>query len=97
VVIFGAGTGVLLVLDQVHVHDVLLAKISASAGSSVPGFNPAMYFNIDAGIGLVIAVVLLAVAVLYNLVAVVIGDRPRAAIPEDLPPPAPPLSPPQPP
>ncbi|HEY6468386.1 MAG TPA: hypothetical protein VI434_01335 [Candidatus Dormibacteraeota bacterium] len=75
-VIFGTGSIVLLVLDQLHVSDVLLAKIAASAGSSVPGFNPASYFNVNAGIGLVIAVVVLAVAVLYNIVAMIIGDAP---------------------
>jgi hypothetical protein len=95
-VIFGAGTGVLLVLDQVHVHDVLLSKISASAGSSVPGFNPAMYFNVNPGTGLVVAVVLLGVAVLYNVVAVIIGESPGAAtpavpMPEGVPPPGLPL------
>ncbi len=76
VVIFGTGSIVLLVLDQLHVSDVLLAKIAASAGSSVPGFNPASYFNVNAGIGLLVAVIVLAVAVLYNIVAMIIGDAP---------------------
>lgn len=85
-VIFGAGSGVLLVLDQLHVHDVLLSKIAASAGSSVPGFDPTTYFNVNPGIGLVIALVLLAIAVVYNIMAMIVGDVPHAppaaAIPE---------------
>jgi hypothetical protein len=85
-VIFGAGSGVLLVLDQLHVHDILLSKIAASAGSSVPGFDPTTYFNVNPGIGLLIALILLAVAVVYNLVAMIVGDVPPAppvpAIPE---------------
>jgi hypothetical protein len=85
-IIFGAGSGVLLVLDQLHVHDILLSKIAASAGSSVPGFDPTMYFNVNPGIGLVIALILLAVAVVYNVVAMIVGDVPAAspvpAIPE---------------
>jgi hypothetical protein len=85
-VIFAAGSGVLLVLDQLHVHDILLSKIAASAGSSVPGFDPTTYFNINFGIGLLIALVLLALAVVYNIVAMIAGDVPAApgvpAIPE---------------
>jgi hypothetical protein len=77
-VIFGTGSIVLLVLDQLHVSDVLIAKIATSAGSSVPGFNPTSYFNVNAGIGLLIAVILLAVAVLYNIGAMIIGDVPHA-------------------
>lgn len=80
-VIFGAGTGVLLVLDQAHVHDVLISKISASAGSSVPGFNPSTYFDVNPGTGVVVAVALLGVAVLYNVVAVIIGESPVAGTP----------------
>ena len=85
-VIFGAGSGVLLVLDQLHVHDVLLSKIAASAGSSVPGFDPTTYFSVNPGIGLLIALLLLAVAVVYNIVAMIVGDVPAAtpvsAVPE---------------
>jgi hypothetical protein len=40
-----------------------------------------MYFDINPGIGLVVAVVLLGVAVLYNIVAVIIGESPIAGIP----------------
>jgi hypothetical protein len=75
-VIFGTGSIALLVLDQLHVHDVLISKIAASAGSSVPGFNVTAYFNVNPGVGLVIAVILLAVAVLYNVGALVIGEAP---------------------
>jgi hypothetical protein len=93
-VIFGAGTGALLVLDQMRVHDVLLSRIAASAGSSVPGFNPASYFNVDAGIGLVIALVVLALAVLHNVAAMIIGESAVPSLPPDVafpePPPAPP-------
>ena len=79
-VIFGAGSVVLLVLDQLHVHDVLLAKIAASAGSSVPGFDPTTYFNVNPGIGLLIALILLAVAVVYNIVAMIVGRRPGRSV-----------------
>ena len=78
-VIFGTGSIALLILDQLHVHDVLIAKIAASAGSSVPGFNVTSYFDVNPGIGLVIAVILLAVAVLYNIAAMVVGDTPPVA------------------
>jgi hypothetical protein len=77
--IFGTGSIALLVLDQLHVHDVLLSKIAASAGSSVPGFNATTYFNVNPGVGLVIAVILLALAVLYNIGALIIGDAPAAS------------------
>jgi hypothetical protein len=87
---FGVATGALLLLDQQHVHDVLLARIAASAGSSVPGFSAAAYFNVNPGIGLVIALVLLLALVLYNIAALVIGEAPAAveapAIPEPPPP-----------
>jgi hypothetical protein len=79
-VIFGAGSIALLVLDQLHVRDVLISKIAASAGSSVPGFSPTAYFNVNPGTGLVIAVILLAVAVLYNIGAMIIGEAPPAAV-----------------
>jgi hypothetical protein len=85
-IIFGAATGVLLLLDQQHVHDVLLARIAASAGSSVTGFSASTYFNVNPGIGLVIALILVVVAVLYNIAALVIGEGPAAvevpAVPE---------------
>jgi len=79
--IFGAGSAVLLVLDQLHVHDVVLNMIAASAGSSLPGFSPDAYFNVDAGPGLVGVVVILGVAVLYNLVALIVGEPPIADAP----------------
>lgn len=72
--IFGAGAGVLLVLDHAHVHDVLLAKISSSQGSSVPGLDPASLFNVDPGPGLLVALVILGLIVLYNASALVLGD-----------------------
>jgi hypothetical protein len=71
--IFAAGAGVLLVLDHFHVHDVLLSKISSSEGSSVPGIDPASLFNVNPGTGLLLALVILLVALLYNLAALVIG------------------------
>ncbi len=90
-VIFGAGSGVLLILDQLHVHDIVLNKIAASAGSSVPGFSPGAYFDVNPGIGLLLVLVILAVAVLYNLIALIIGAGPVAvAVPEPQPPPPPP-------
>lgn len=75
---FALATGALLFLDQQHVHDVLLARISASAGASVPGFSAAAYFNVNPGIGLVIALILLAVAVLSNLGALLLGENATA-------------------
>jgi len=72
------------------VHDALLARIAASAGSSVPGFSASTYFNVNPGIGLVIALILVVVAVLYNIAALVIGEGPAAvevpAVPEPPPP-----------
>jgi hypothetical protein len=90
--IFGAGSIALLVLDQLHVRDLLIAKIAASAGSSVPGVSVSSYFNVNFGTGLVIALILLAVAVLYNIVAMIVGDGPVAAVitPVAEPPPPPP-------
>jgi hypothetical protein len=76
---FGIATGTLLLLDQQHVHDVLLARIAASAGASVPGFSAATYFYVNPGLGLVIALVLLAVAVLHNLAALTLGQAPPPA------------------
>jgi len=90
-VIFGAGGGALLILDQLHIHDIVLNKIAASAGSSLPGFAPDAYFNVNPGTGLLVVLAILAVAVLYNVVALVIGTGPAAvAVPEPPPPPPPP-------
>jgi hypothetical protein len=82
-VIFGAGSAALLVLDQLHVHDVLFSKIAASAGTSVPGFNPTTYFSVNPGLGLLVALTLLALAVVYNVVAMIIGDNPAGAMVPD--------------
>jgi len=43
--IFSAGAGALLILDQFHVHDALLSKISSSEGSSTPGLDPTSLFH----------------------------------------------------
>ncbi|HEY8673087.1 MAG TPA: hypothetical protein VIM76_04955 [Candidatus Dormibacteraeota bacterium] len=89
-IVFGAATGALLLLDHQHVHDVLLARIAASAGTSAPGFSASAYFNVNPGIGLVIALILVLVAVLYNVAALVIGERPAAVeVPAAPEPPAP--------
>jgi hypothetical protein len=77
--IFAAGAGVLLVLDQFHVRDLLLSKISSSEGSSVPGIDAASLFNVNPGTGLLVAEVILLVAVLYNLAALFIGGPPPEA------------------
>ncbi|MFZ0129277.1 MAG: hypothetical protein WAL77_07640 [Candidatus Dormiibacterota bacterium] len=91
--VFAAGAGALLILDQFHVRDVLLAKISSSQGSSVPGLDPAALFNVNIGIGLWVALVILAVVVVYNAAALVVVPAPAAvADPEPLQPP--PLAPP---
>jgi hypothetical protein len=96
--IFAAGAGALLVLDQVHVRDVLLSKISSSEGSSVPGLDPASLFNINPGSGLFAAVAILALAVLYNVSALMVqvaaGEAPA---PEPTDPAAPEQPPPEPP
>ena len=85
--VFGAGAGALLLLDQLHVHDVVLSKISSSEGSSVPGLDPASLFSVNAGPGLLIAVVVLGVAVVYNVSALVV----RVPVAEGLDPPIPEL------
>lgn len=89
-VVLGVATGALLLVDQQHVHDLLLSRIAASAGSSVPGFSAAAYFNVNPGIGLVIALVLLLVAVLYNTAALIIGEAPAAVEEPPVPEPPPP-------
>lgn len=88
--IFAAGAGLLLVLDQVHVRDLLLSKISSSEGSSVPGIDPASLFNINPGTGLLVALVILLVAVLHNLAALIIGAGPPIVVTPDPPEPLPP-------
>ncbi|MFI5284745.1 MAG: hypothetical protein ACHQ4F_00345 [Candidatus Dormibacteria bacterium] len=91
--VFAAGAGALLLLDQFHVRDVLLAKISSSQGSSVPGLDPASLFNVNMGIGLWVALVILAVVVVYNAAALVIVPPP-AAVADPEPPQPRPLAPP---
>ncbi len=81
--IFGAGAGALLIVDHLHVRDVLLSRIASSEGSSVPGLDPASLFSINPGTGLVVALVILALAVLYNVAALIVTPAPAAAaIPE---------------
>ncbi|MGA8522382.1 MAG: hypothetical protein WB807_04950 [Candidatus Dormiibacterota bacterium] len=92
--IFGAGAAALLLLDQLHVHDVLLAKISSSQGSSVPGLDAASLFNVTPGTGLLVALVILGLVVLYNVSALVIGTGPAPAATPAPPEPPPLLSPP---
>lgn len=92
--IFAAGAGALLVLDQVHVRDVLLSKISSSEGSSVPGLDPAGLFNINPGSGLFAAVAILALAVLYNISALIVRNTPDEAVIPEPTDPAPPDQPP---
>ena len=96
--IFAAGAGGLLILDHFHVRDALLSKISSSEGTSIPGLDPASLFNINAGIGLIVALVILAVAVVYNVAALIVNrsrrasrvampDSPERPPPEEPPPP----------
>jgi hypothetical protein len=81
--IFGAGAGALLIVDHLHVRDVLLSRIASSEGSSVPGLDPASLFSINPGTGLVVALVIIALAVLYNVAALIVTTAPAAAaIPE---------------
>jgi hypothetical protein len=87
--IFAVGAGVLLVLDHFHVRDVLLAKISSSEGSSVPGIDPSSLFNVNPGTGLLLALVILLVAALYNLAALIIGGGPPAVATAEPPEPLP--------
>lgn len=91
---FAAAAGVLLIVDQLHLRDVLHAKIASTEGSSAPGvLGIASLFNVNAGIGLVVAVAILAVAVLYNLAALIVPPA-REAVPTPEPHPPPTLSPP---
>jgi hypothetical protein len=92
--VFGAGAGVLLILDHLHVRDVLLSKIASSEGSSVPGLDPASLFSINPGTGLVVALVILALVVLYNLAALIVTPAPAAAAIPESPTPTPPDQPP---
>ncbi len=96
--IFAAGAGGLLILDHFHVRDALLSKISSSEGTSIPGLDPVSLFNINAGIGLIVALVILAVTVVYNVAALIvkpvpagvgvaIPDSPERPPPEEPPPP----------
>jgi hypothetical protein len=97
-IIFSTGGGALLVLDQLHIHDILISKIASSAGSNLAGFSPASYFSINFGIGLIVALGLLAIAILYNLIALVVGSGPLpVAVAEPPAAPPPPTSPPEPP
>ncbi len=97
-IIFSAGGAALLVLDQVHIHDILVSKIATSAGSTLAGFSPASYFSINFGIGLILALGLLAVAVLHNLIALAVGAGSQpVSVAEPLPAPPPPTPPPEPP
>jgi hypothetical protein len=92
--VFAAGAGALLLLDQLHVHDVLLAKISSSQGSSVPGLDAASLFNVTPGPGLLVALVILGLVVLYNVSAFIVGAGPAPAVRPEPPDPPPLLSPP---
>ena len=96
--IFAAGAGGLLILDHFHVRDALLSKISSSEGTSIPGLDPVSLFNINAGIGLIVALVILAVTVVYNVAALIaqpvpagvgvaMPDSPERPPPEEPPPP----------
>jgi hypothetical protein len=96
--IFAAGAGGLLILDHFHVRDALLSKISSSEGTSIPGLDPVSLFNINAGIGLIVALVILAVTVVYNVAALIaqpvpagvgvaMPDSPERLPPEEPPPP----------
>jgi hypothetical protein len=81
--IFGAGAGGLLIIDHLRVHDALLSKISSSEGTSIPGLDPVSLFNINVGIGLIAAVLILAVTVVYNLAALSLTPVPAGvAIPD---------------
>jgi hypothetical protein len=77
--IFAAGAGGLLILDHFHVRDALLSKISSSEGTSIPGLDPASLFTINAGIGLIAALAILAITVVYNLAALIVTPLPAAS------------------
>lgn len=89
--VFGAAAGALLIVDQLHVRDVLLAKITSSEGSSFRGFDVASLFNVNPGIGLLVALVILALAVLYNLAAIIVVPAPDAVVTHEPPHPPPPM------
>jgi hypothetical protein len=89
-IIFGAGAAVLLFLDHVHAKDILMSKIAASEGSSIPGFNASQLFNVNPGPGLIVALTILAVLVVYNLAALIVGAPPVAIAAAETIPPQPP-------
>ena len=60
-----------------------MSKISTSEGSSTPGLDPTSLFTVNAGIGLIAALVILGVAVVYNLVALVVTPVPHDAATAD--------------
>lgn len=92
---FAAAAGALLIVDQLHVRDVLLAKISSSAGSSGPGvLGITALFNVNPGVGLVVALAILALAVLYNLAALIVTPASEPVLTPGPPHPPPTLSPP---
>ena len=71
--VFAAGAGALLVLDQLHVHDVLLAKIASSAGFERSRARRRVAASTSTREpGLVVALVILALAVLYNIAALIV-------------------------
>ncbi len=83
-----------LILDQFHVRDVLLAKIASSEGPNAPGIDVASLFNVNPGIGLLVALAILAVAVVYNLAAIMVTPVREAVVAPEPPHPPPALSPP---
>lgn len=92
---FAAAAGALLIVDQLHLGDVLHAKIASSQGSSATGvLGIASLFNVNPGIGLVVALVILALAVLYNLAALIVTPASEPVLTPEPPHPAPTLSPP---
>jgi hypothetical protein len=92
---FAAAAGALLIVDQLHVRDVLLAKISSSAGSGGPGvLGITSLFSVNPGIGLVVALAILALAVLYNLAALIVTPASEPVLTPEPPHPPPTLSPP---
>ena len=91
--VFAAAAGALLIVDQLHLGDVLHAKIAASQGSSATGvLGIASLFNVNPGIGLVVALAILVLAVLYNLAALIVTPASEPVLTPEPPHPPPTLS-----
>ena len=80
---------VMLVLEQAHLQNAIVDKLSSvSAGAGAP-FSITTFFNVDNGAAYVVALAMLGLVALYNAAAGLFSPRP-AVIAEAQPPPLPP-------